>query len=87
MSLIPSLPPVIWGLFLGFGMLAERISKLKQGSLDKQQADFEEAKQKRKEQWEAIQAVPELAEFLREVNSVFGKPKRTWVVINGERIL
>jgi hypothetical protein len=48
----------------------------------------DEIKTERQAKWQRIQdEAPEIAAFLVDVNDVFGKPVRTWVEINGERIL
>lgn len=51
-------------------------------------AKTEEIQEERKRKWKFIQdESPELAAFLLEVNQAFGKPEKTWVVINEKRIL
>ena len=46
------------------------------------------AERSKREIWEQIQnEAPEIAEFLSEINAVFGKPKRVGVWIGEERVL
>lgn len=51
-------------------------------------AAFEAEKAERQRKWALIQEKsPELAADLLAITEAFGKPKRVWVEIEGERIL
>ena len=65
-----------------------RLAKSLERLQPKVMAEIEAEKMDRKEKWDRIKReAPEMADFLKEVTEVFGKPKKVWLKIGEERVL